>query len=329
VLSTTSSRARIAVSALALVATLTACGGGSSESGEAIEISVTHPEDLYGLPWTVGQEEGLFSDAGVEISKVVPAEGGGTTLQNVVAGRLPFGEVATGAVVNGFNAGAPVQIIGGGVQSVSDVLWVVEKDSDISDAAKLGGTTWGFTNPGSVTEAMSQMVPAAAGFDVKTKSTGGTGAGIALLEAGDVDVTYAPPRTVAEKGDALRQVVRSSEHVPVYQQTVIVAGRDYAKKHPEQAKALLKGYGDAVEWIYDNPEKAAELWAEKTDIEPEVATELVAAAVEADHWGLAFQPDALRAAAEGLALTDDVASVDWNELATDEYLPENAKGQLP
>lgn len=326
---TTASSAVIAIAAATVFA---GCGGSASPgSGEGgIEISVTHPEDLYGVPWLVGRERGFFEDAGVTISKIVPAEGGGTTLQNVVAGRLPFGEVATGAVVNGFEEGAPIQVIGGGVQSVSDVLWVAETSSNLKDAKDTAGTTWGYTNPGSVTEAMSLMVPQAAGIkDVETKSTGGTGAGIALLEAGDIDLAYAPPRVVAEQGGALGEVVRSSDYVPVYQQTVIVTGRDYADEHPEEARALLEGYGDAVDWITANPAEAAQMWAADSEIDPTVAEQLVQAAVEADHWSPAFNADALQAAEDGLALTDDIESVNWSEMATDEFLSEDKRGQLP
>ncbi|MDG4664858.1 ABC transporter substrate-binding protein [Mycobacterium sp. 236(2023)] len=320
-----------AVGATALV--LSGCGGSGSESAggpAGIEISVTHPDDLYGLPWKVGQAQGFFEESGVTIAKIVPAEGGGTTLQNVVAGRLPFGEVATGAVVKGFQEGAPVQAIGGGVQSVSDVLWVALDSSPLTSVEQTANTRWGFTNPGSVTEAMSFLVPEAAGIGgVERKSTGGSGAGIALLEANEVDVAYASPRTVAEQKGALKVVVDSADFVPVYQQTVIVSGRDYAQKNPEQARALLDGYAKSVTWITENPAEAAKLWADSTDIDPQVATDLVTNAVEAGHWSVSFNPEALNSAAKGLALTDGIESVDWNSLATTEYLPDNDKGQLP
>ena len=52
-------------------------------------------------------------------------------------------------------------------------------------------------------------------------------------------------------------------------------------------------------------------------------------AVKAGHWGVAFNAKALEAAAQGLKLTDDIQSVDWTELASDEYLPADNKGQLP
>jgi NitT/TauT family transport system substrate-binding protein len=44
---------------------------------------------------------------------------------------------------------------------------------------------------------------------------------------------------------------------------------------------------------------------------------------------VAFNAKALEAAAQGLKLTDNIESVNWDELATDEYLPDDSKGDLP
>jgi NitT/TauT family transport system substrate-binding protein len=314
---------------------LSACGADSSGSAEgpaAVTVSVTHPEDLYGLPWEVGIEQGFFEDAGVQVEQIVPSEGGGTTLQNVVSGKLPFGEVATGAIVSGFIEGAPVQVIGGGIQSVSDVSWVARSDSELASLEDAGDARWGFTNPGSVTEAMSFLTPEGAGLDataVERTSTGGTGAGIALLEAGDVDLTYASPRVAMENADQLKVIGSSAEYVPAYQQTMIISSRDYAEKNPETARALLQGYADAVEWIEANPEEASKFWAGIADLDAAAAQEILTTALAADHWGVAYNPEALEAAAKGLSYTDDLSEVNWGELLTDEYLPEGQKGQIP
>lgn len=325
---------------LVLAAILASAAGCSSATGTKsgngqpadVTVSVTHPDDLYGLPWKVGQEQGFFEKAGVKVSKIVPSEGGGTTLQNVVAGKLPFGEVATGAVVKGAKSGAPIEAIGGGIQSVFDVLWVVDaKKSTITDVKQAPSARWGFTNPGSVSQAISYLVPAGAGLtgNVERKATGGTGAGIALLGAGDIDVAYASPRVVAEKGSALRVVAHSDTYVPQYQQTLIISSRQYAEKHPDQAKALLKGYADAVDWIEKNPDAAADLWAKGGDIDSATARQIVSGAVKAHHWSVAFDPKALDAAANGLKATDGLDSVDWQSLLTDKYLPSDHKGQIP
>lgn len=323
------------LAAILLVAgTVAACAGEPSSEGGVpkVSVSVTHPEDLYGLPWDIGREQGFFEDAGVIIDKIVPSEGGGTTLQNVVSGKLPFGEIATGAIVNGFNQGAPVKVIGGGIQSVFDVEWVVASDSDVEDAEDTADLRWGFTNPGSVTEAMSYLVPVGAGIDLPESgrtSTGGTGEGIALLEAGDVGLTYASPRVVAENSDTLRTVIHSDEFVPEYQQTLIISSRDYAEQNPETAKALLEGYAKAIDWINENPDEVADAWAKKADMQSKDARRIVKDAISANHWGISYNSEALDAAADGLKLTDGLDSVDWSKLATDEFLPKGQKGQLP
>lgn len=312
---------------------LAACGGSSGGDEGPVTVSVTHPEDLYGLPWKVGIEQGLFEAAGVTIDQIVPSEGGGTTLQNVVSGKLPFGEVATGAIVSGYNEGAPIEVIGGGIQSVSDVSWVTLRDSPLTTLADAGDSRWGFTNPGSVTEAMSFLTPEGIGLDpeaIERTSTGGTGAGIALLEAGDVDIAYASPRVAMENEDRLKLVGSSSEFVPQYQQTMIVSSRDYASKNPETAKALLQGFSDSVEWIKANPDEAADFWAAgNAGMDPADARTILTAALAADHWGVAYNPEALASAAEALRYTHDLDSVDWDGLLTDEYLPEGEKGQIP
>lgn len=325
------------VAAASLSVLLAACGGSPASQPAAgelkkVTVSVTHPEDLYGLPWEVGREKGFFKEAGVEIEQIIPSEGGGTTLQNVVSGRLPFGEVATGAIVAGFTEGAPIRVIGGGIQSVADVSWVALKDSPLNDLKDGGASRWGFTNPGSVTEAMSFLTPEGAGLDpksVKRTSTGGTGAGIALLEAGDVDITFASPRVALENTAKLKVVGSSADYVKSYQQTLIVSSRDYAEKNPETARGVLAGYAKAVEWINDNPKEAAEFWASKAGLGVEDAGKILDAALAADHWGVAYNPEALEAAAKGLKYTKGMEQVDWKALLTDEYLPEGEKGTIP
>lgn len=325
---------RLAAFLVAIAAVpLAACGGSSDGDTGPVTVSVTHPDDLYGLPWKVGMEQGLFEEAGVTIDQIVPSEGGGTTLQNVVSGKLPFGEVATGAIVSGFNEGAPIEVIGGGIQSVSDVNWVTLQNSPLTSLADTAQARWGFTNPGSVTEAMSFLTTEGAGIDpesIDRTSTGGTGAGIALLEAGDVDIAYASPRVAMENADRLKLVGSSSEFVPKYQQTMIVSSRDYATKNPETAKALLQGFADSVEWIKANPGEAADFWAAgNAGMDPADARTILDGALAADHWGVAYNPEALDAAAEALRYTHDLDSVDWDGLLTDEYLPEGDKGQIP
>lgn len=308
--------------------------GASDASAEAthVTVSVAQAQDINGLLWAVGQQEGFFEDHGVIVDEVIPAEGGGTTLQNVIAGDLPFGQVATSALVSAYNEGLPIKVIAGATQVPYEIGWGVEAGSNYQSVDDLEGTTWGYTNPGSVTEAMSYLVPLRAGLDmdkIKRVSTGGVGAGIALLEAGEVDVTFTPPLVALENADNLRVVVPANEVVPVYGLTMIVTARDYAAENPEVAKGVLLGAQESIEWIAANPEAAAELYAESVEVDVADALKIIEMYIEVEVFGLAFNPDALEAVAEGLKYTDGLESVDWKGLLTDEFLPEGLKGQIP
>ncbi|CAM5221476.1 hypothetical protein CDEF62S_05687 [Castellaniella defragrans] len=57
-----------------------------------ITVSVAQANDINGLPWKVAQTKGFFEREGIVLDKVLPAEGGGATLHNVIAGNLPFGQ---------------------------------------------------------------------------------------------------------------------------------------------------------------------------------------------------------------------------------------------
>jgi NitT/TauT family transport system substrate-binding protein len=117
--------------------------------------------------------------------------------------------------------------------------------------------------------------------------------------------------------------------VPDYQQTLIISSRNYAQENPEVARGVLEGYHRAVEWINENPEEAAEFWADLADLDPENAQLILSDALAADHWGVAYNPEALEAAADALVYTHEIEDVNWSDLLTDEYLPEGQKGQIP
>ena len=66
----------------------------------AEEISVTQwGASLYGAPYAVAMEKGLFKQAGIDITGILGSGGGGTTVRNILASPTPYGEVAIGAAL--------------------------------------------------------------------------------------------------------------------------------------------------------------------------------------------------------------------------------------
>jgi DNA-binding beta-propeller fold protein YncE len=98
-----------------------ACGGSSGTAGSeeaepggevrSTKVVVTHyPTLMYSVPWIVGMEKGIFEDEGVKITEIISGQGGGNTLRNMLASRVPVGEIAANAAVDGpgFNANGVV-----------------------------------------------------------------------------------------------------------------------------------------------------------------------------------------------------------------------------
>jgi NitT/TauT family transport system substrate-binding protein len=73
---------------------------GSVSVTQADEISVTQwGSSLYGLPYAVAMDRGLFKKAGVDITGILTSSGGGTTVRNILASKTPYGEVAVAAAL--------------------------------------------------------------------------------------------------------------------------------------------------------------------------------------------------------------------------------------
>ena len=99
----------------------------------AEQISVTHWGVLmYGAPYAVAIEKGFYKEAGLDIDGVLTSKGGGTTMRNVMASDLPYGEVALAAAIAAMKQGIDLKIIHTGVRTAGEILWVTTPDSGIN-----------------------------------------------------------------------------------------------------------------------------------------------------------------------------------------------------
>ena len=104
----------------------------AAAQGRGEEISVTHWGVLmYGAPYAVAMAKGFFREAGVNITGILTSKGGGTTVRNVLAGGLPYGEVSLAAAVAAAREGLEIRIVNAGAATVADILWVTTPDSPI------------------------------------------------------------------------------------------------------------------------------------------------------------------------------------------------------
>lgn len=229
-------------------------------------ITVTHwGAAFYGAPYAVAMEKGYFKKHGVDITGILTSQGGGTSVRNTLAGDLPFGEVALPAAIEAINNGVPLKIIGGGAESVADILWMAKKGSPLHSIDDLKGKKVGFTSPGSVTNMLILMAFKARGIDPKSVQlvpAGGIGANVSAVVNGAIDTGMSGEPIWAQNESELQPVFWVKDILPAeMMQTVAVTTDDYAKEGAAKLKGILEARREGVQFIAEHPDEAAAIVA--------------------------------------------------------------------
>src|SRR5919106_128889 len=144
-----------------------------------------------GMPFAVAMEKGYFKEFKVNVDGILTSDGGGTTIRNLLGGKLSYGEAAVSAVVSAVQGGAHLRIISGNVHTVAEFVWVAMPKSPVNSLKDLKGRKLGYTNPRSTSQALAFLIMEGQGLkqnEVELVRTGGFGAGLTMLEIGGVDV---------------------------------------------------------------------------------------------------------------------------------------------
>src|SRR5471032_1593311 len=81
---------------LALTLAAAAAPGAAAQT----KLSVTQYGKVVGsLPWAIAFEKGWLKEDGLKVESILSSDGGGTSMRNMLASDLPFGESATSAAV--------------------------------------------------------------------------------------------------------------------------------------------------------------------------------------------------------------------------------------
>ncbi|OZM78060.1 ABC transporter substrate-binding protein [Pseudonocardia sp. MH-G8] len=312
------------------------CAGGDGAAVDpadpvTIDITVTNATETYTVPWLVGMDQGFFTERGVRIGELVPGQGGSTTLRNLISGDLAIGEVSYPAVVDAAAEGTPVAAVGGAFQSLyGNDFYALSSNTAVQRIEDV--RTWAFTNPGSVTESLTHLIPEAAGIGdraVERVAAGGIGEGVALLESGAVDVAIVPDAVRAKNPDTFRLVVPTHTYIERFQQTVLTTTTDYAEDNPEVVSAVLGGYQESADWIHGHIDEAGALYAAHTDLPLESAVAAVRSAAELDTWSAGVSPEALDSAQRAVQLAGFEGEIPYCDLFDPTFLPEGTQFRLP
>ena len=304
-----------------------------SKMVNAETITVTHwGSGMYGTPFAVAMEKGFFKEAGIDVTGFIASKGGGTTVRNAMASKIPYGEVALPAAITAIQQGVPLTIVHGGVTSLADLLYVTKLDSKLEGIADLKGKAIGYSSPKSVTDMVSTLAlnNSELSNNVERKSVGGVGTSLVALQEGAVDATYIiEPSFSANKSD-LKLLFRTADVVANVTQTVGVVRTDYLEKNPEVIKAIIEGRRKGVDYIKSNPEEAGAILAAHYKLDEAVTISAIndILATPGVYWSQGqLDYEGMDEMLKGLLLVDaiDDSKFDWKEITDESYLPVDLK----
>lgn len=289
----------------------------------AEQITVTHWGVLmYGAPYAVAIEKGYYKEAGLDIDGVLTSKGGGTTMRNVMASSLPYGEVALSAVLAAMKQGIDLKIIHTGVRTAGEILWVTTPDSGVSSVKDLAGKKVAFTSPKSVTDMLLTMVTDKHGIKVETVAAGGIGGGLTMVEQKAVVAAPVMDPIWSKVSGKFKPVFLVKDELPPMVQTVGVTTTEYAKANKDKLRKLVQARKKAVAFVYANPEETAKIVAKQYGADEKVILGAVKNLIALKYWSAGdFEYEGMDHMVKGLQIVGEIDSkVDWSKIVDASYL---------
>jgi NitT/TauT family transport system substrate-binding protein len=295
-------------------------------AARAEEISVTqYGASLYGLPYTVALKLGAFERAGVRLTGFMGSGGGGTTVRNLFASDLPYGEVAVGAALAAAAGGLPLRIVNTGTRSVAEASLVTMPGSPVRSLADLAGQKVALTSPKGVSEMLFLLAMRTAGLDparVGRVFSGGYGPSLTLLEQGQVAAAALIEPLSLQRADRYRTVVAYRDLLPPMTTSVGIVAPAYGARSPDTVRAIIAGRREGVRAIYADPERAAAICAAEYDLPPAIAAQAVRNMIGPRMWSEgAFDTAELDRMIDALTLIQQVPPPGWAQLLDRSFLP--------
>jgi NitT/TauT family transport system substrate-binding protein len=318
------------LSAALLVAFAIAAPGSASASDFAVS---QYGRVTATLPWAVAMEKGFFADAGLKIDHIISGEGGGTTLRNMLASDLPYGEVATSAALAAIRSGLDVVIVNTASDHIGEIALVANPRGSVHTIQDLAGKKAGFTNPKSTSELLLRLALKQAGMTGKVEmvGTGGFGGGLTLLDSGGIDAAPLIDPILTLKPDKYRVIFHFADLIPRMTWLVGVTTRKFASEHPDTVRKLIEIHRKGVDYIYAHHDEAIAIYAKVWQENPkDVATYFPKYFGFKGEWSPGgFDREALSKMSDGLELIGESnGPVDWKSAIDQQYLPKDLQKPL-
>lgn len=222
----------------------------------------------------IAQLEGFYERHGVQMEYSLH-QGGPPALQAMMAGAADLTLQVTGTVLNAIQNGAQVVIVASNQGDPDHQLFA---RPEISSVAALEGKRVAAADPGSELNTITRKTLEHYGLPPDRYDlvpVGATNARFTALTQGAVDATLLQaPLSFDAETQGLRRLGRSGDAVPNYLYTVLATKRDWGRQHADTLVRFLRGYQDAIAWVYapENKARVIEHWVQISKASPEAAT---------------------------------------------------------
>jgi NitT/TauT family transport system substrate-binding protein len=256
--------------ALALCAAVTL----PAAAQDTLKIAIGQINNWENQAPTLGQDAGIFKKYNLVLENFGTA-GAGETVQAVISGSADIGGgVGLAGAMRAFSKGAPVRVILPAFTGTSDLYWYVKADSpikslkDATDKNTIAYSTNGSSSNNIVLAFVEELA-----LKAKPTATGSPPGTLTSVMSGQIDIGWAaPPFGIKEINEGkIRIIARGSDVPSLRGQTVrvLIANADALDKKKDAILRFVKGYREAVDWMYSDP-AAVEMYAKKTNMAPAI-----------------------------------------------------------
>lgn len=309
---------------------LLAIAVGFAAPAQAEDIVITQFGVAFaGNPFAIGIDRGDFKKAGADITGIISGAGGGTSVRNVMASDLGYGEVVLSAAIAAIQEGQDIKVVNVGARSVADVVVVVKPDSAIRSLKDLEGKKIGFSNPKSLSEILAIMAIERGGLKAEQATRvalGSLGGALTALEKGGVDAAITMQLVWAQRADKLRVILDAGRDLPPMVQSVGIATGKLMKEKPEKLRAILAARREAVKFMNTEPEKAAKMLEKHfSKVPPDVLARVTVMLAKGGYWSEGkLEREPMENMARGLKLVGELkGELDWAKITDPSFLPKD------
>jgi NitT/TauT family transport system substrate-binding protein len=284
------------------------------------------------LPWAVALEKGMFKEAGLDIDGITAGAGGGTSLRNMLAGELPYAELATSAAIAGSLAGVELKALASSSNHVGELTWAAKPDAGIASIKDLVGKKVAYTSPKSITEMVIRTALKQEGLTGKVEvlPLGGLGPALTALAQGAVAAAPWNDPALTVTPDKYKVLFYGHQYYPKFTWQVAVTTKEFAAKNQPTLRKILGVHRKAVEFVYGNREETARIYAKVWEVSLAEANAILPKYYDWQHWSRGdFSKEGLTAANDGLIAVGELKEpFDWGRLIDQSLLDEDLRRPL-